>query len=119
MHWDHPIELVDRLGLLLSTTSNLQTDAGLEFFNKYSKKLIERYESNHLILAKKAVIMERINSTSKRMMWKEFRYKGNNKWLKMLPKLVNTYNNTNHRAIGMKSPLVSEEIEKISLQTVN
>lgn len=102
------------------TPKNLQTDAGLEFFNKDFKKLMQKYNINHynVFSELKAAIVERVNRTLKGMMWKEFSYQGNYKWLSLLPKIVEIYNGKKHRTIGMKPKDVSKKDEKHLLETV-
>lgn len=99
---------------------NLQTDSGTEFFNQNFKQLMQKYHVNHynVFSEKKAAIVERVNRTLKNMMWKEFSLQGNYKWLEILPKLVNIYNNTKHRTIGMKPTDVNRQNERKLLQTV-
>lgn len=52
--------------------------------------------------SKKASIIERFNRTLKTKMFKRFHLQGNYNWVKMLPTLINEYNNTKHRTINMK-----------------
>ncbi|VEN59611.1 unnamed protein product, partial [Callosobruchus maculatus] len=56
------------------TPKNLQTDAGIEFFNQNFKNLMKQYNINHynVFSEKKAAIVERVNRTMKNMVWKEF-----------------------------------------------
>lgn len=102
------------------TPKNLQTDAGLEFFNKHFENLMKKYNINHyqVFSEKKAAIVERVNRTLKNMMWKEFSFNGNYKWLDLLPKIVYKYNNKKHRTIGMKPSQVTKSLEKHLLDTV-
>lgn len=102
------------------TPKNLQTDAGLEFFNKHFEKLMKKYGINHynVFSEKKAAIVERVNRTLKNMMWKEFSLNGNYKWIDLLPKIVHRYNNKKHRTIGIKPSQVTKNLEKHLLDTV-
>ena len=83
---------------------NLHVDMGKEFYNAKFKRLLKEYKihmySTYSNL--KASICERFNRTLKNKMWKEFSMQGNYKWLDMLSNLVESYNNTKHRTIGMK-----------------
>ncbi len=107
------------LAKVLKTHSmrNLQTDKGSEFFNYKVKKLLNMYGINHYFThsEKKAVFVERFNKTLKNRMWRLFSERGNYKWLDILPKLVNEYNNGVHRTIGMKPNQVNESNEKAVL----
>ncbi|XP_031781354.1 uncharacterized protein LOC116416568 [Nasonia vitripennis] len=83
---------------------NLQTDRGKEFYNKEFENLIKRYKI-HLYSTYsnlKASICERFNRTLKTRMWKLFSLNGNHKWLQILSSLLNQYNDTKHRTIGIK-----------------
>jgi len=83
---------------------NLQTDQGKEFFNADFKRLMEKYNVNHYTTYSnlKAAIVERANRTIKTKMWAEFSLQGNHKWLDLLPELIEEYNATKHRTIGMR-----------------
>lgn len=102
------------------TPQNLQTDAGLEFFNKHFERLMKKYKINHynVFSEKKASIVERVNRTLKNMMWKEFSFQGSYKWLHLLPEIVKKYNTSIHRTIGMKPVDVTKKHEKQLLETV-
>nr|CAH7765373.1 unnamed protein product [Callosobruchus chinensis] len=52
------------------TPRNLQTDADLEFFNKYFDSLMKKYSMNHynVFSEKKAAIIERVHLTLKNIM---------------------------------------------------
>lgn len=93
---------------------NLQTDDGKEFFNKSFQKLMKIYDINHYSSYSplKASIVERYNKTLKNMMWKEFSMNGNYRWISMLDKLTEKYNNTKHRTIKMRPVDVRLEDEK-------
>lgn len=99
---------------------NLQTDHGVEFFNKDFKALMEKYGINHYSTysTTKASVVERVNRTLKNLMWKQFSLQGNYSWLKILPKLVEQYNNTQHSTIGMKPVDVTKKVEQQLLRTV-
>lgn len=98
---------------------NLQTDNGTEYYNKYFKQLVKKYNVNHysVFSEKKASIVERINRTLKNIMWKEFNIRGHYRWVELLPKVVEKYNNTKHSTIKMKPVDVSEKDEQRLLNT--
>lgn len=98
---------------------NLQTDQGKEFFNKDFKRLMKIYKINHYntFSETKAAIVERVNRTLKMWMWKEFNFRGKYRWIDFLQELINKYNNTKHRTIGMKPIDVNYSNEKILLET--
>lgn len=77
-------------------------DKGSEFYNSDVKKLgIELYSTYGKT---KASVVERFNRTLKNMMFKEFTKKGNRKWVNMLDKLLDKYNNKPHRGLGGETP---------------
>ncbi|KAL4142041.1 hypothetical protein QTP88_004573 [Uroleucon formosanum] len=49
----------------------------------------------------KACIIERFNRTLKEKMFREFTARGSHEWISILPILINEYNNSKHRTIGM------------------
>jgi len=58
-------------------------------------------------------VIESFNRTLKNFMWKEFTIQGNQKWLKILPNVLNFYNNKIHGTIEVSSKEESENPEKI------
>lgn len=83
---------------------NIQSDAGLEFFNRQFSQLIARYNINHYHTHSplKASVIERFIRTLMTWMFKEFGVQGNYKWIKLLPTLLKRYNSRKHRTIGMR-----------------
>lgn len=98
---------------------NLQTDLGTEFYNKNLKTLLEQYNINHYSTysTKKASIVERFIRTFKNKLYKQFSIQGNYKWFKnTLSKVINDYNNTVHRTIGLKPNEVNNYNKETILQ---
>ncbi|XP_044012081.1 uncharacterized protein LOC122855011 [Aphidius gifuensis] len=54
-------------------------------------------------------IVERFNRTIKNKLYFEFSLQGTYKWVKILPKLIEQYNNTKHRTIKMAPAKVVEK----------
>ncbi|KAE9529187.1 hypothetical protein AGLY_011983 [Aphis glycines] len=127
-------ELVDRLRLLLvSRTAALKSKTGKEFTNAMSKILRDRSPkllqldnrkefhnatfdalmSKYSILKystfsiMKACIVERFNRTLKEKMFRELTARGSHEWISILPLLLNEYNNSKHKTIGM-SPVQAD-----------
>lgn len=75
---------------------NLQTDDGKEFFNSTMKKLLDKCGINHYSTFSnlKASIVERLIRTIKRKLYMEFRMQDSNKWIDILPEVIDEYNNT-------------------------
>lgn len=100
--------------------THLQTDDGTEFFNKDFAALTQKYKINHYSVYStlKASIVERFNRTIKSNMWKEFSMNGNYRWINIIQKLCDEYNNRIHRTINMKPSSVKKADEKKLLSTV-
>ncbi|XP_044005577.1 uncharacterized protein LOC122850507 [Aphidius gifuensis] len=83
---------------------NLMVDQGREFWNKEFQTLMKEYNIHlyHKFSNLKASIVERLNRTLKNLMWKKFTLQGSYKWQKILPDILQQYNNTKHRTIKMK-----------------
>ena len=60
----------------------------------------------------KAVVVERFNRTLKTMMWKHFTANNTNKYLDVLPSILEKYNNTFHRTIKMTPKKASQKTNK-------
>lgn len=80
----------------------LWTDKGKEFDNKQFYSLLEK-KKVHLYWTEneeKSCIVERWNRTIKRNMWKYFTKHSTGKYIKILPEIIEKYNNTKHSSIG-------------------
>ena len=78
-------------------------DEGKEFYNKHVKKLLNEYVITYysILTEKKAGAVERVNKTIKSIIWKYFSEKKTNRWVDVLPKIIENYNKTYHRTIKM------------------
>ena len=83
---------------------HLQTDQGLEFYNASVKALLKKHKINHYSVFSqfKAAVIERFNRTLREKLARHFIAQGNKKWILVLPKLIESYNKSKHRGIGMK-----------------
>lgn len=83
---------------------NLHTDQGKEFYNSKFQRLMKTHKINHYstFSRMKASIVERFNRTILSKLWREFSFNGSYKWLNILQKNVESYNNSVHRTIKMK-----------------
>ncbi|KAE9522020.1 hypothetical protein AGLY_017582 [Aphis glycines] len=81
----------------------LQVDNGKEFYNSTFDALMEKHNilKYSTYSTMKACIIERINRTLKEKMFREFTARGSHEWISILPSLINEYNNSKHRTIGM------------------
>lgn len=85
---------------------HLQTDQGTEFFNPHMRKLASKYGFNHFhsYSDHKAPLVERYNRTLKNYIYRYFTYNQTNRYLEVLPYLVDAYNKRRHSAHG-KAPI--------------
>ena len=92
---------------------NLVTDGGLEFFNSSVQKIFETYGINHYKTPTKtkmkASIAERAIRTIKSRLEKYFLHIGNRKWIDVIDQVVQNYNATPHRSIGIPPQDVNDE----------
>ncbi len=81
----------------------LHTDKGLEFYGKPFKDYLKT--KNILLYSTKSEIkgsiIERFNRTLKEKMWRYFTSVSNKRWVKVLDKLLVSYNNTFHSSIKL------------------
>lgn len=94
---------------------NLQTDQGLEFFNKQFRELCQKHKINHYNTwtDKKAAIVERWNRTIKERIFRKFTELNSYYWLDLLPEIVDDYNNRKHSSIGLKPVEVNKNNESL------
>jgi len=98
-------EVTNAMSKLLRNRSPklIQLDNGKEFYNSIFDHLMTKYniKKYSVYSTKKACIVERFNRTLKSLMYKEYTSEGTQKWINILNKLIDKYNNTQHRTIGM------------------
>ena len=82
--------------------ARLQTDAGKEFLNKDVLGLMKKEGIHHFVSRsdKKAAVVERFNRTIKSRIWTYFTAHQTRRYIDILPKLLESYNNSYHRSIG-------------------
>ena len=89
------------------------TDGGLEFFNSSVQKLFHTFGINHYKSPTrtnwKASMAERAIQTIKSRLEKIFDKRGNRKWVDLLDDIIENYNKTPHRMIGMAPQDVTDE----------
>jgi hypothetical protein len=98
----------------------LQTDNGTDFYNKHVRELLIKYNIHHYSTysTKKASIIERSIRTIKTWLYKELAVQGNYKWLELLPKVIEKYNNTIHTTTEHKPISVSQNNERTVLKNI-
>jgi len=94
----------------------LQSDKGIEFLNSTFQSMLRRrgikfYTSENDDL--KATVVERFNRTLKTKMFRYFTYANTRRYLDVLDDLLNSYNNTHHRSIGMAPSEVNADNEDV------
>lgn len=89
----------------------IQTDQGKEFYNSAVTALLKNHDIElfSVMSPKKCALVERWNRTLKSKMWKYFSSRNSHKWIEVLDKLVDGYNNSVHRTIKMKPVDVTKE----------
>jgi len=95
--------------LLEDSPKLLQVDNGKEFYNTTFDALMTKYNIHKYstFSVTKACIVERFNRTIKEKMFREFTASGSHEWISILPKLLEEYNSSRHRTIGM-SPMQAD-----------
>jgi hypothetical protein len=102
------------------TPKNIQSDLGKEFYNSTFQDIMKKYSINHYstFSNQKAFFCERLNRTLKEIMYREFTVQGNYRWLNLLKRVVQLYNNRHHRTIGKNPADVKKKDEKFLLENV-
>ncbi|KAE9522753.1 hypothetical protein AGLY_016862 [Aphis glycines] len=86
----------------------LQLDNGKEFYNTIFDTLMTNIM--------KACIVKRFNRTLKEKMFREFTARGSHEWISILPKLLNEYNNSKHRTLGMTSTQADLNLSSVTIK---
>ena len=90
----------------------LWTDKGREFFNKDVRDLVYLYATEN---EEKSSIVERWIRTMKEKMWKYFTDYNTNKYIDVLPELVEDYNNTVHSSTKLTPTDASKEENELTV----
>ena len=91
--------------------AKIQFDEGKEFYNKNVKQLLDSKNIKYFstFSDKKAAIIERFNRSIKSRMYKYFTEHETRKWIDVIQKLVDAYNNSYHSTIRKKPIEASKE----------
>ena len=91
----------------------LQTDMGKMFFNSNFQALIKRHGIQHFASEseQKVAVVERFNRTIKTRIWTYLSNRGTVRLDDVIQDLVDAYNNSRHRSIGMASADVEKKDE--------
>ena len=82
----------------------LQTDRGTEFLNKQVQGVFSKYNIKHYWSLNddiKASCVERFNRTIKTRLFRYLTARHTKRWIDILSSLIDSYNNSYHRTIGM------------------
>lgn len=117
----HPVktksgpEIADAMEVIFSEAKPkyLQTDQGLEFYNRYVKRVLDNLniELFSVYSENKAALVERLIRTIKEKLYRIFTRQGNYKWLNALPDVIHAYNNSYHRGLKHIPSMVNSENE--------
>ena len=93
---------------------SVRSDKGGEFKNSHVMRFFRKHNINYYTSQNeetKANFVERFQRTLKGKMWRYFTHHGSYRWVDVLDDLIQSYNNTYHRSIGMTPNQVSTENE--------
>ena len=81
----------------------LKTDKGKELFNSDFQALMKRHDIQHFATERelKAAVVEWLNRTNKSRIWTYLSERGTVRWINVIQDLVDAYNHSRHRSIGM------------------
>ena len=82
----------------------LQTDRGLEFLNVTVQSVFRKHGVHHYFSLNddiKAALIERFNRTLKSRLYRIMTHRSTNRWIDVLSDVVDSYNLSRHRSIGM------------------
>ena len=84
-------------------TGRQSTDKGKEFFNSKFQAVMKRHGIQHFAADRelKAAVVERFNRTIKTRILTYLSDRGTVRWVDVIQDLVNAYNHSRHRSIGM------------------
>ena len=110
-------EMVTALSSILSREpDNMRTDGGSEFVNNQVKKFMESNQIKHFVTLneKKANVAERFIKTLKTRITKYMHQQNSHKWVKVLPKVTEAYNQSYHHSINT-TPAKALETDDVTL----
>ena len=90
------------------------TDEGSEFTNNDFKKFLDEHKVELVLTLRHATIAERFNRTFKELLYKYLQSTKTKTIINVLPKILNNYNNSYHKTIGMAPNEVNENNQKRS-----
>jgi len=107
-------KLIKRMG----TPEIIFSDEGSEFDNAEFRKLLSKYKIDQVMTLGHATIVERFNRTIKELLYKYLLSTNTKTITVVLPKILNNYNNSYHRSIGMSPNDVNEETQEQAFENI-
>lgn len=110
---DALVEAFKKLFKKAKNVINLQTDEGGEFYSAKVRALFKQRGIHHYhsYSAHKSSVVERYNRTIRGRLHRLFTHRGSYKYIDVLEKILNAYNNSYHRSIGLSPNQVTPELE--------
>lgn len=93
----------------------LQTDRGLEFLNAQVQDVFRKHNIHHYFSLNddiKAALVERFNRTLKSRLYRYMTHHRTSRWIDALNDIVESYNKSRHRSIGMAPIEVTRDKEE-------
>ena len=113
--WCIPVKKKDTTNMVIAFTKlfeqakpripiRIQTDKGKEFLNKQLQELFKKFKVKHFVTQNdtKASMAERVIRTLKTKIYRWFEHTNGKCYVDALPKIVDAYNKSYHRTIGMR-----------------
>ena len=102
---------IDSLNGDISKESRLLTDAGREFLNKKVKNILDKKNIKHDVTKNilKAAIVERANKSIQIILYKYLTDVGKVRYIDILPKLIQGYNNRIHSSLSGLTPNAADK----------
>ena len=106
------IQAFEQLMPEIGKFQKLQTDMGRKFLNRPFQTWLKQHHMEHFHTQNfdtKASIAEQFICTLKEKLWRYFTYTNSQRYVEVLPALVESYNNTYHRSIRRAPNSVNSE----------
>ena len=107
------VDAMERIIVKEGATNSIYSDEGSEFTNKEFKKLMNKYEIDHIISLSHATMIESVHRTIKMMLAKYKTSTQSKTWHTIIDDIVDNYNNTYHNTIEMTPNEVDDTNEHI------
>lgn len=119
------IEVVQALDAIFSDSNRvpekLQSDQGKEFANSDFKTLMRQKKINHFFATDgtiKCAIVERFNGTIRARIYRYLHHANTGKFIDVLDEIIQSYNESFHRTIGMSPVEVNDENSSLVLKNI-